>query len=66
MGFAFKGKFSETGDTVPYFETSLNHSSNESCIVCENGTAYCEVRVGKKVSLQTRWALKMPGMHLAA
>ncbi|KAI4550536.1 hypothetical protein MJT46_018701 [Ovis ammon polii x Ovis aries] len=60
----FKRKLSETGDTVPYCENSLNYSSNESCIVYENYTSYCEVRVGKKVSLEIYRPLKKPGTIL--
>lgn len=62
----FKRKLSEIGDTVSYCENSLNNSSNESCIVYENYTSYCEVRVGKKVSLQIHWPLKEPSTHFAA
>ena len=41
----FKRKLSEIGDTVSYCENSLNNSSNESGIVYENYTSYCDVRV---------------------
>ena len=62
----FKRELSETGDTVPYGENSLNYSFNESCIVYENYRSYCEVRVGKKVSLQIYWPLKKPGTRFTA
>ena len=62
----FKRKLSEIGDTVSYCENSLNNSSNESSIVYENYTSYCEVRVRKKVSLQIHQPLKKPGTHFAA
>lgn len=62
----FKKKLSSEGDIMPHFEDFLNYISNEAYIVNKNCTPYCEVRDRKKVSLQTHWLLKKPGMHLTA